>query len=61
MQHRVRNIFEGRSLELKSLTTSISRRFGHKLIGEQSSDSVNPSKIKNTNKSVDLYAFIQSI
>jgi len=38
MQHIVRNIFEGRSLELKSLTTSVSRRFGHKLIGEESSN-----------------------
>tara|TARA_Y100001970_G_scaffold201744_1_gene245502 strand:+ start:6784 stop:9759 length:2976 start_codon:yes stop_codon:yes gene_type:complete len=34
MQHDVRNIFKGRSLELKSLTTSISRQFGHKLSGE---------------------------
>jgi len=55
MQHTIRNIFEGRSLELKSLTTSISRRFGHKLIGEQSSDSMNSSTIENANKSVSSY------
>ena len=48
MQHIVRNIFEGRSLELKSLTTSISRRFGHKLIGEQSS-AMESENIENNN------------
>jgi len=49
MQHSIRNIFEGRSLELKSLTTSISRSFGHKLIGTQ------PSGIETDSLEADGY------
>ena len=41
MQHSVRNIFEGRYPELKTLTTSLSRRFGYKLAGESPSEDEN--------------------
>ena len=54
MQHDVRNIFEGRSLELKSLTTSVSRQFGYKLSGE--SENLEADSLSNYNNNNDIWA-----